>query len=156
VRTDIHYLVPFTADGLNPALNVRATTDGACTFPSSLANSRPDAWGCTSADNEIYDPCFENPLTAPEQPGEVVCFDSPFGDDVVIMKLTAPLEHEKETPTTTQPGDPAASNAASEIAPWDLPWALELANGDRCSLLRGTLIPMAGKIEYYGCEQQGM
>jgi hypothetical protein len=50
----------------------------------------------------------------------------------------------------------AADTAEELIQPWDLPWALELANGDRCSLLRGTLIFMAGQAVHYGCEQGGM
>jgi hypothetical protein len=42
------------------------------------------------------------------------------------------------------------------IAPWDLPWALELANGDRCTLLHGTLTVLAGQTVSYGCVEGGM
>ena len=48
--------------------------------------------------------------------------------------------------------DPCFENP---FAPWDLPWALELANGDRCTLQHGTLYQLAGQIVYYGCEQKG-
>ena len=44
---------------------------------------------------------------------------------------------------------------AGDLQPWDLPWALELANGDRCTLLHGTLYVQAGQTVYYGCEQNG-
>ena len=42
------------------------------------------------------------------------------------------------------------------IEPWDLPWALELANGDQCTLLHGTLTVMAGQTVHYGCADGGM
>ena len=45
-----------------------------------------------------------------------------------------------------------AQAAGVSIEPWDLPWALELANGDRCTLLGGTLTVMAGQTAHYGCE----
>jgi hypothetical protein len=32
---------------------------------------------------------------------------------------------------------------------------LELANGDRCTLLHGTLSQLAGQVAYYSCEQNG-
>jgi hypothetical protein len=32
---------------------------------------------------------------------------------------------------------------------------LELANGDRCTLLHGTLYQLAGQVVYYSCEQNG-
>ena len=38
---------------------------------------------------------------------------------------------------------------------YDLPWALELANGDRCTLFHGTLSVLAGQTVYYSCEQNG-
>ena len=46
--------------------------------------------------------------------------------------------------------------ADDALAPWDLPWALELANGDRCTLLHGTLTVMAGQTVHYGCVEGGM
>jgi hypothetical protein len=152
-RTDTRYFVPFTPDGLNPSLNVTSTTEGACTFGSSIANSRPDAWGCTT-EGGVVDPCFENPFVALDEATEVVCFDTPWSTDVVMVTLTAPLSREKEGPAGGMTGP--ADTADEVIQPWDLPWALELANGDRCSLLRGTLIPMAGLVVHYGCENQGL
>ena len=47
-------------------------------------------------------------------------------------------------------------SAGDTLAPWDLPWALELANGDSCTLLHGTLSVMAGQIVHYGCVEGGM
>jgi hypothetical protein len=151
-RTDIRYLLPFTPDGLNPGLTA-TTTDGVCGFSSSAALDRPDAWDCIGADDQIYDPCFENPFLPPDEPGQVACLESPFTTDVVVLTLTAPLVREKEAPDA---GMSMAQLAGVSIEPWDLPWALELANGDRCTLLHGTLTVMAGQTVHYGCADGGM
>jgi hypothetical protein len=151
-RTDIRYVLPFTPDGLNPGLTATTTEEGICGFPSSAALERPDAWDCTGAEGQIYDPCFENPFITPDEPGEVACLESPFSTDVVVLTLTAPLVREKEAPDT---GPSLAQAAGVSIDPWDLPWALELANGDQCTLLGGTLTVMAGQTAHYGCADGG-
>ena len=75
-------------------------------------------------------------------------FDSPFTTDVVVLTLTDPLVREKDAPDAS----PSLAQAAGvAIDPWDLPWALELANGDQCTLLGGTLTVMAGQTAHYGC-----
>ena len=152
-RTDTRYVVPFTPDGLNPGLNVTSATEGACTFGSSIANGRPDAWGCTTSGG-VLDPCFENSFVAPDEATEVACLDTPWSTEVVMLTLTAPLSREKEGPAGALTG--TADTADEVIQPWDLPWALELTNGDRCALLHGTLLVMAGQVVHYGCEQGGM
>jgi hypothetical protein len=146
-RTDTRYVAPFTPDGLNPSLTVTSTIEGVCTFDSAIANSRPDAWACTT-DGGIVDPCFENAYLPVDEATEVACLDTPWTSDVVVLTLTAPLAREKE--------DPGADPAEEVVQPWDLPWALELANGDRCSLMHGTELVMAGQVVHYGCEQGGM
>jgi hypothetical protein len=64
-RTDIRYFLPAGPDGVHPGLTVAATVDGVCGFSSIVALDRADAWDCISADNEIFDPCFEPPMLAP-------------------------------------------------------------------------------------------
>jgi hypothetical protein len=151
-RTDVRYVLPFTADGLNPGLTATTTEEGVCAFDSSAALDRPDAWDCTGAEGQIYDPCFENPFILPDEPGQVACFDSPFSTDVVVLTLTEPLVREKEAPDT---GTSMAQAAGVAIDPWDLPWAVELANGDQCTLLGGTLTVQAGQTVHYGCTNGG-
>jgi hypothetical protein len=152
-RTDVRYVVPFTPDGLNPGLTATATEEeGMCGFPSSAALDRPDAWDCMGAEGQIYDPCFENPFLAPDQPAVVACVDSPFTTDVVVLRVTEPLVREKEAPDA---GIGMAQAAGVSIEPWDLPWAVELANGDQCTLLRGTLIVLAGQTAHYSCRDGG-
>jgi hypothetical protein len=156
-RTDIRYLLPFGPDGLNPGLTVAATVEGVCGFTSIVVLDRADAWDCISADNEIFDPCFEPFMQDPEELGQLACVTDPFATEVTLLTLTEPLAREKEAP---DPGvDPAmgmGQDADDTIAPWDLPWALELANGDRCTLLHGTLTVMAGQTIHYGCVEGGM
>jgi hypothetical protein len=152
-RTDVRLVLPFGPDGLNPGLTATTTEDGICGYPSSAALDRPDAWDCTGAEGQIYDPCFENPFIAPDEPGQVACFDSPFTADVVVLTLTEPLMRQKEAPDA---GTGMAQAADVSIDPWDLPWAVELANGDRCTLLGGTLTVMAGQTVHYGCTDGGM
>jgi len=151
-RTDLRYVLPFTPDGLNPGLTATATAEGVCGFASSAALDRPDAWDCIGAEDQIYDPCFENPFLLPDDPAQVACLESPFSTDVVILTLTDPLVREKEAPDT---GQSMAEAAGVSIDPWDLPWAVELANGDQCTLLGGTLTVMAGQTAHYGCQDGG-
>jgi hypothetical protein len=151
-RTDIRYVLPFGPDGLNPGLTA-TTEEGVCGFSSSAALDRPDAWDCQDTDGQIYDPCFENPFIPPDQPVLVACFDSPFTTDVVVLRVTEPLVREKEVPDA---GTSMAQAAGVSIEPWDLPWALELANGEQCTLLGGTLTVQAGQTVHYGCADGGM
>src|SRR5919112_3773878 len=97
-RTDVRYVLPFGPDGLNSSLTATTTEEGICGYPSSAALDRPDAWDCTGAEGQIYDPCFENPLIAPDEPGQVACLESPFSSDVVVLTLTEPLMRQKEAP----------------------------------------------------------
>ncbi len=146
-RTNIRYVSPFTPDGLNPALNVTATEEAVCGFESADALNRGDAWDCISASDQIFDPCFENPFVAPDGPVEVACFSSPFSTDVVLLTVTEPLTRQKEA---------SAMARGTDLAPWALPWALELGNGEQCTLFGGTLTVIAGQVAHYGCTGGGM
>jgi hypothetical protein len=143
-RTDTRYFLPFGPDGLSGALSATENVVGTCTPDSIATPDRPDAFDCIGNQSQIYDPCFENPFAPVDEPGELACVETPFGGEVVLLAVDDPLPREKEAPPGTGP-----------IAPWALPWALELANGDRCTLLHGTLYVLAGQTVYYGCEQNG-
>ena len=156
-RTNLRYLLPFGPDGVNADLTVTDTVEGVCDFTSTAALDRPDAWDCISADNEIFDPCFEPPMLMPEELGQLACVEDPFSTEVTLLTLTKPLVPEKEI--ANPGGNPATAmgqEADDVLAPWDLPWALELANGDRCALLHGTLTVMAGQTVAYSCVESGM
>lgn len=148
--TDVRYLLPFTPEGLHPGFTVTETVEGMCGFSSLVAHDRPDAWDCITTDNEIHDPCFEQLFPPLDEPGQLACIASPFDTDVIMLTLTQPLERDKEEPGMGMP------RAEADIDGEDLPWGLELANGERCGLLRGTLIAMAGQVAHYGCTDGGM
>jgi hypothetical protein len=145
-RTDTRYVIPYGPDGLNAGLTVRETLTGMCSDDSIVVSDRADAFQCLGDGNQIYDPCFENPFAPSDKPGDVACIPDPLSSEVVLLTVKDPLPREKEAP---------AGLRQDPFAPWDLPWALELANGDRCTLLGGTLYQLAGQVVYYGCEQHG-
>jgi hypothetical protein len=145
-RTDTRYVIPYGPDGLNAGLTVRETLTGSCIGEAIVVSDRADAFECLGDGSQVYDPCFENPFAPIDEPGEVACVLDPFGTEVVLLTVVDPLPREKDAP----PGP-----GQDPFAPWDLPWALELANGDRCTLLGGTLYQLAGQVVYYSCEQNG-
>ncbi|HEU5430589.1 MAG TPA: hypothetical protein VFU81_02945 [Thermomicrobiales bacterium] len=136
-RTNVRYYLPFGPSGLNPALKVTDRANGTCDSGSSVLPSRPDAWFCMEAGG-VLDPCFENIWTPEGEPTQLACPSDPFGNEVVLLTAAAPL-----------PQAPATPEAAATTPP--LLWALELANGKQCGLLRGATAPFAGMRLNYGC-----
>jgi hypothetical protein len=145
-RTDTRYIIPYGPDGLNAGLTVRETLTGICNDDSIVVSDRADAFQCLGEGDQIYDPCFENSLAPSDKPGEVACVPDPLSAEIVLLTLDRPLPREKEAP---------AGQAQDPFGPWDLPWALELANGDRCTLLGGTLYQLVGQVVYYSCDRNG-
>ena len=143
-RTDARIALPFGPDGLQPDLTETATVAGVCGFSSLMSTGRPDAWECLGDDNQVYDPCFENPYAPADAPGVLACFVSPFAGDVVLLALDEPLTREKE------------QGSGDAVPPWDIPWALELANGDRCTVLADIDLVLAGEPVHYACADGGM
>jgi hypothetical protein len=94
--------------------------------------NRLDAWRCITG-NIILDPCFDS---AARDPNIVVCADSPWAHSAVLLRLTEPLPV-------------AAGNAGWEHP--ELPWALELANRDRCVVASGATFMVAGLRANYAC-----
>ena len=154
--TEVRYVVPFSPDGLNPNLSVRTTETGVCSDPSAIALDRPDAWDCMAGSGQFYDPCFENPFVGLDEPGDLACFVDPFTTEVVLLTLTTPLDRQKEARSPSDPGLAGAGDPASTIDQWDLPWALELANGEQCTLFHGTLTVIAGQVAHYSCDGGGV
>ncbi len=138
-----------------------------------------------ASSGDQYDPCFENTFGPIDEQTDLICAESPFSTDVVRFSLTDPLQREKDdaevvapqTAATDAVGDdqasshkgkkgrqdmapveaapPAADVAETAIEPLDIPWALELANGERCTLLTGATAAFAGQRLNYGCESGG-
>jgi len=145
-RTDARIFVPFTSDGLNSAFTATNET-GDCAVGSLLSSNRDDAWECTSSENRIYDPCFENPWAPEDQPGALACITSPFDTEVVLLTPDGPLTRQKASPGLA-PGE-------ANLGAWDLPWALELDNGEQCVLQSEVGGVIAGESVYYSCANGG-
>ena len=125
VRTNVRYFFPFTGDGLNPALTVRAEERGSCGHESLASPGRPDAWNCVGeTSNAIYDPCFESPFSTPDEPGQLACVDAPFDSEVVLFTPTGPLPRFKEAAAAPLPPPVAAMPAPGAPAP-------PIATGDK-------------------------
>ncbi len=145
-RTSPAYVFPYDSDGLNPGLTVTANISGICAFESLMSPGRPDAWDCLGEDNQVYDPCFENPFapaSTAESPGEVACMTSPFANEVTLLTLNEPLDRDKE------------AAPAADAESWNLPWGVELAGGERCLLLDDIELVLAGEAVHYDCADRG-
>ena len=132
-RTRIKMFTPFGPAGLSVGMAVTEKTSGRCFARSAASATRPDAWRC-SAGNAVMDPCYQRIMGDEKQ---LACpVGGPWGANAVLLTLTEPLpaDHFKEV------------NRDST-----LPWALELANGQRCSLFTGATAPVAGMRINYGC-----
>ena len=132
--TQTRVFTPFNARGERVVgLAVTGEVEGGCDVNSAATPERPDAWRC-SAENEVLDPCFQNLLG---DGGTLACAEDPFSAEVVMLTLSTPLP------------DPAATDEPDFAA--GLPWALELANGQRCTLLTGATASIAGMRINFGC-----
>ena len=156
-RTAVHTVLPYGPDGLNPELNVTSSVNGSCQAESLASPGRPDGWNCVGDDDQIYDPCFENAYAAEDAPVELACFASPFTDDVVLLTVDQPLTRTKEPSHEGHDGDAAYGEESDDIGAnyWGLPWALELANGDRCVLKTRIDVVLAGEPVHYDCADGG-
>ncbi len=148
-RTDARYFLPYGPGGLNAGLAVVADDSGVCAHGSLAAPGRPDAWDCLGAGDTVRDPCFADPVAAPGALHALASAAAPWATDVVLLRLTEPLSRAKD-------GAPAAAGVEeADPDPWELPWALELANGERCTLLTGASVVLAGERLHYACEGGG-
>ena len=135
--TQIRMVTPYGPGGLSKTLSLSETVSGNC-FAESIADAgRADAWRC-SAGNAIQDPCFQNVMGDARS---VACLRSPWDDRVTVLTLASPL------PSATR------KEITREKA---LPWALELADGDHCSLMTGATASLAGMRINYGCPGGGL
>ncbi len=136
VPTEVRLFLPFNFGGVGVGLAVVDRVSGEC-FAGSLASpGRPDAWRCM-AGNRILDPCYQG-FDAGQL--RLACPRSPWSADATLLTPTA------------EPPQGEANRLSLAMA---LPWALELADGSRCTLLTGATSVAAGMRVNYGCEGGG-
>lgn len=132
-HTFIKLLTPFGPNGLSIGMAVTEKAGGKCFAVSLASPSRPDAWRCSSG-NGLLDPCYQRIMGDEKQ---LACpVGGPWPANVVLLTLNSPF-----------PTEPRKEMSRTEV----LPWALELANGQRCTLFTGATAPVAGMRINYGC-----
>ena len=133
IRTQIKLLTPFGPNGLSIGMAVTEKVGGKCFAASLASSSRPDAWRCSSG-NGLLDPCYRRIMGDEKQ---LACpVGGPWPANVVLLTLNQPL-----------PSEPRKEISRADV----LPWAVELANGQRCTLFTGATAPVAGMRINYGC-----
>ncbi|MCB1828082.1 MAG: hypothetical protein KDH94_06610 [Coxiellaceae bacterium] len=131
--TEVRLLTPYTAEGLNHNIKITKTLHGECWTTSQSDQSRPNTWRC-QAEQKIYDPCFVNPVRHNNQ---VICITDPWNNNAVELTLDNAL-----------PSNQAARFNHQSAQPW----ALELANGNHCTLITGPSLHVAGMATAYQCK----
>lgn len=131
--TEVRLITPFTAEGLNASINITKRVSGSCWSNSSKDTSRPNTWRC-QAENQSYDPCFMDPI---REGSKVICLVSPWNLDAVEIALDAPLPSNRSESFDYKSAQP---------------WALELSNGNHCSLISGPSLIVAGMKSTYRCK----
>jgi len=130
--TEIKLITPFHEGHLGIGFAVTSQGSGKCFAESAASSARPDAWRC-SMGNAILDPCLQNVMGDPKL---LACPSDPWSANVKLLTITEPLP----------------SSARKSLSLKDaMPWALELANGQRCTLFTGATAPIAGMRINYGC-----
>ena len=132
VYTEIKMFEPWNPHGLSIGIAVQQKLSGKCFAESAASPNRPDAWRCSSG-NAIQDPCYMQVMGDQKQ---LACARDPWSANVNLFTLEGSLPSaERKTP---QKDD-------------SLPWALELADGSKCTLMTGGTYMMAGLRANYGC-----
>lgn len=133
-ETLLAIVAPVQMGRMSPELRITQRLNGSCFAGSLAASGRSDAWRCT-VKNTIYDPCFGNG-------DKLVCLSSPWSKEAVQLTVTKPLP---------------ADNSNESVKPaHGIPWGLELANGEHCTLLTGATSGFAGMRANYACGKDGL
>jgi hypothetical protein len=127
---------PFQADGsLKAGLHAVSRSGDCWSAPEAPVQSL--AYRCTVG-NQIRDPCFEPPDGLDPDDPTVVCASDPW----VVTVTRLHLSH--------RPRVDAASTAVGR-----LPWALQLATGDRCVVAQGgTITDRRSRRLNYACSNR--
>jgi len=131
--TRVETYSPWTSQGkLAPGIVVSQRISGTSCDMTSSFDSSPYAWRCSTADGGFYDPCFA-PMGV--NATEVACPNDPWSP-VIMVTLSQPLANPYSA--TTKPR-------------LDVPWAMLLANGERCLVIHGTGTQIGRTMFNYGC-----
>lgn len=119
----------YTQEGiLNPQIIVAQRYAANCRSQSVANPARPDALRCLTS-SLILDPCFKDGDT-------LACIASPWSNKATVVELASPADKQEKR---------------NEPIHVKLPWALELANGQRCTFLPGASTAVNNKRLNYAC-----
>jgi hypothetical protein len=113
------------------AILPREPNPGTCFQSSHFDPGRSDVWRCAT-----WDPCFEIPTDVPGE-AELLCVSDPWSGNGTRLEVSVPA-HEQY-----------------QLSDYSKPWALELANGLRCSFVGGGTSSVDGERLNYGCDPEG-
>jgi hypothetical protein len=133
IETRVVTVTVFVDGAPRPGLQVVHATTGSC-WVSSVDSGRTGAHRCsldtaTQDGATVEDPCFADESGAAAY---LLCMRTPADDRVVQVDPTGGPE----------PADPD---------PDGLPWALDLANGERCDFIAGATLSIGDRRLSYGC-----
>lgn len=143
-ETEVVLYRPVTAEGrINPSFEIghHRRGFGHCPYGALGNPGNPDTWRCfgTTVGNRgnprslILDPCWELFRT----PTAVICPESPWSTGATVLRLVSELANEEQ-------------NVRSQKEPW----ALRLANGEKClHRAGGTAFLVAGTPPTYFCKE---
>jgi hypothetical protein len=113
---------------------------GSCDLGSSLVSNRPDVARCFTTDSDdrgvnLLDPCFHSTAGAADRRELFVCPEDPWNDRGrrTVVTVRGPVGRSGEAPSSPRP------------------WALLLANGQRCFAISGATGTTAGLRQNYQC-----
>ena len=100
---------------------------------------------------------IEPPLTMPTPPDVAIPAPGSAGGPAIVPGQAPVPSVPSVPPVAAPPTDPSGGAVSAEMAidPLSIPWAVELANGERCGLLTGATAVVAGMRINYGCEGGG-
>lgn len=148
-RTEIRLFASGAGSGLPTGISIAGTVAGSCNYESNV-DSVPEARRCIGK-NYIYDPCFGYGT-------ELTCVSSPWsttGTRFHVRRYTFFLKSNKIVewdPAGTKPM-PVQPRLKDDVTKTEPPWAVELANGQRCIVVSGATFVVAGQRGNYECSK---
>ena len=116
--TELSFYRPMTVTSKQPSVEITSKTSGEC-WQQSQRIKREDAWRCI-AQGKTYDPCFVKPFGSHL---DAICPESPWATRAIQIDVSSPLDNSHHVILDMSQA---------------FPWAIVLANGDKCYSIEST------------------
>lgn len=150
-RTEVR-LYAVSLFGQPRALDIAGKDTGSCS--RSNVNPVPNAYHCVG-NRFVYDPCFG------DYGVDLVCVGSPWVESGIRFDVRRFRFFIPETGRTVEwnprgsaPFPDVARSGDGDVTKAEPPWAVELANGQRCVLVSGATFVVAGQRGNYQCSKK--